>query len=419
MAEKVVLAYSGGLDTSVAIRWLQDEYGYEVITLTMDLGQGVDLTPIQQKALKVGATQAYVVDARTPFVDYFIWPSLQAGGLYQGVYPLATALGRPLIARFLTDVAAEVGAVAVAHGCTGKGNDQVRLDVAIQTLAPHLKIVAPMREWKMTRDVEIEYAIKHAIPVPVTQAKPYSVDENLWGRSVEAGVLEDPGVAPPEDVYDWTVSPWNAPNEPQSLTITFEHGIPTAVDGVEMSGVALIEHLHRLAGQHGVGRIDHVEDRVVGIKSREIYEAPAAIVLHAAHRALETLTLSRESLDFNAQISRLYGDLIYRGLWYSAIHRDLMAYVRSNQQHVSGTVTVRLYKGTCTVVGRRSPLSLYSQSLATYDTGDQFDHSAAVGFIKLYGQANRTQAQVQMLDMLPSTREMLRGSEGVLALDSQ
>jgi len=405
--EKIILAYSGGLDTSVSIRWLQQTYGYEVVTLTIDLGQERDLDSIQQKALSIGATKALVVDARATFVEFFVWPSLLAGALYQGVYPLATALGRPLIAKLMVDAALQEGAVAVAHGCTGKGNDQVRLDLAVGLLAPHLKIVAPVREWKMTRDAEIAYAAEHGIPVPATVQIPFSVDLNLWGRSVEAGVLEDPWHEPPEEAFAWTTAPEQAPDQPEYVELEFEAGIPTKLNGEHMDGVELIETLNVLAGHHGVGRIDHVEDRVVGIKTREVYEAPAALVLHAAHRALETLTLSRESLDLNAITSKAYADLIYRGLWFSALHRDLVAYIRSNQQYVSGTVRVKLYKGACQVVGRKAPASLYNKELATYDEGDQFDHSAAVGFIKLYGQAHRTQARVQLLDLLPQDQNLL------------
>jgi argininosuccinate synthase len=405
--EKIILAYSGGLDTSVSIRWLQETYGYDVVSLTIDLGQERDLETIQQKALGIGAIKALVVDARKTFVEFFVWPSLQAGALYQGVYPLATALGRPLIAKLLVDAAEQEGAVAVAHGCTGKGNDQVRIDLAVGLLAPHLKIVAPMREWKMTRDAEIAYAARHGIPVPATVQAPFIVDLNLWGRSVEAGVLEDPWNEPPEEAYAWTTNPSQAPDEPEQVELEFEEGIPTKLNGERMEDVELIETLNVLAGHHGVGRIDHVEDRVVGIKTREVYEAPAAVVLHTAHRALETLTLSRESLDLGAVISRTYADLIYRGLWYSAVHHDLVAYLGSNQQYVTGTVRVKLFKGSYQVVGRKAPASLYNKEMATYDEGDQFDHSAAVGFIKLYGQAHRTQARVQLLDLLPQSRELL------------
>jgi argininosuccinate synthase len=396
--QKIVLAYSGGLDTSVAIRWLAERYQTEIIALTIDLGaQDRNLDAIREKALLVGATKAVVCDAKQLFVDHFVWPALRAGAIYEGQYPLATALGRPLIAKLLVDVARDEGATAVAHGCTGKGNDQVRLDVAVAALAPDLKVIAPVREWGMSRDEEIEYAAKHNIPVPVTAASPYSTDENLWGRSIECGVLEDPWAEPPEDVYLWTKDPRQAPDQPAYVEIEFEQGIPVALDGERMTGIALISHLHDLAGLHGVGRIDAVENRLVGIKSREIYEAPAAVVLHRAHAALEALTMSKDSARFKALVAQQYADLIYNGLWFSAFHQDLAAYVASSQRYVSGTVRLRLAKGTCEVVGRRSPMSLYSQGLATYDRGDLFDHAAAEGFIRIWGLPLRTQAQVQLL----------------------
>jgi len=392
----VVLAYSGGLDTSVAIRWIKEKYSLDVITLTIDVGNERDMAGIAARAEKIGAVKALVVDGRTDFVRYFVWPALQAGAIYEGQYPLATALARPLIARLLVEVARAEGAVAVAHGCTGKGNDQVRFDVSINTLAPDLKIIAPVREWSMTRDNEIAYAAEHGIPIQATNASPYSVDQNLWGRSVECGVLEDPWAEPPEEVYAWTTKP-NGSAEPAYLEISFERGIPVALDGEEMDGVALIETLNRLAGSYGIGRIDHIENRLVGIKSREVYEAPAAAVLHSAHRALESLTLSRDQARFKEVVAGEYARLIYNGQWYSALHQDLAAYVQSTQRFVSGVVRVKLSPWHCAVVGRKSEHSLYSHSLATYDSGDQFDHNAALGFIKLWGLPLTTQAQAQLL----------------------
>jgi len=392
--DKVVLAYSGGLDTSVAVRWIQETYGLEVITLTINMGTHEDLEAVRQRALDVGAVKALVVDATDVFVDYFIWPALQAGALYEGVYPLATALGRPLIAKLLVDTARRHGARAVAHGCTGKGNDQVRFDVGIQTLAPGLDIIAPAREWRMTREQEIDYAARHGIVVDVTKKSPYSTDENLWGRSIECGVLEDAWAEPPEDAYAWTVSAADAPDEPDCVEIEFERGIPVGLDGRTVGGAELIAELNTRAGRHGVGRIDHVENRVVGIKSREIYEAPAAVLLHAAHRALEAMTMTRPALRFKEIASAQYADMVYDGLWYSKFHQDLAAYMLSSQQVVSGTVRMRLFKGQATKVGARSPYSLYSRALATYDKGDQFDHRAALGFIALHGLPARTQAQV-------------------------
>ena len=393
----VVLAYSGGLDTSVAIRWIKEKYNLDVITLTIDVGNERDMAGIAARAEKIGAVKALVVDGRTDFVRYFVWPALQAGAIYEGQYPLATALARPLIARLLVEVARAEGAVAVAHGCTGKGNDQVRFDVSINTLAPDLKIIAPVREWSMTRDNEIAYAAEHGIPIQATNASPYSVDQNLWGRSVECGVLEDPWAEPPEEVYAWTTRPNGSAAEPTYLEISFERGVPVALDGEEMDGVALIETLNRLAGSYGIGRIDHIENRLVGIKSREVYEAPAAAVLHSAHRALESLTLSRDQARFKEVVAGEYARLIYNGQWYSALHQDLAAYVQSTQRFASGVVRVKLSPWHCAVVGRKSEHSLYNHSLATYDSGDQFDHNAALGFIKLWGLPLTTQAQAQLL----------------------
>jgi argininosuccinate synthase len=397
MADKVVLAYSGGLDTSVAIRWLQETYGLETITLTIDVGNERDIAVIAAKARAIGAAKALTVDAREDFLRYFVWPALQAGALYEGTYPLATAIARPLIAKLLVDTARAEGAVAVAHGCTGKGNDQVRFDVSIGALAPDLKIIAPVREWSMTRDAEIEYAAAHGIPVAATAANPYSVDANLWGRSVECGILEDPWAEPPVDVWEWTADPSSAPAAPVELTISFAQGIPVALDGAEQDPVTLVQRLNALAGAHGVGRIDMVENRLVGIKSREVYEAPAAMTLIAAHKALESLTLSRDQARVKAPLADEYARLIYNGLWYTALHADLMAYVQSTQRFVSGEVRVKLAHGACAIVGRRSPHSLYQHALATYERGDTFDHSSAVGFIALWGLPVKTQAQTQLL----------------------
>jgi len=395
MAEKVVLAYSGGLDTSVAVRWIKEKYNMEVIALTIDVAGERDLTSAQQKALKIGAVKALVRDARETFVNHFLFPALQADAIYQGRYPLATALSRPLMAKLLVDTALEEGASAIAHGCTGKGNDQVRFDVSVAALAPHLKIIAPAREWGMTREETIAYAQRHDIPIPITSASPYSIDENIWGRSIECGVLEDPWAEPLEEVFQWTRSPEDAPEEPCYVEVGFEKGIPTSLDGRELDGVSLLLELNRLAGMHGVGRIDHIEDRLVGIKSREVYEAPAATLLLIAHQALEAMTLSKEQLKFKQKVASEYADLIYNGLWFSSLHQDLAAYVQSTQRYVSGTVRLKLFKGSCRVVGRKSPYSLYKYELATYDKGDLFDQSASPGFIHIWGLPVKVQAQVQ------------------------
>jgi argininosuccinate synthase len=407
MADKVILAYSGGLDTSVAIRWLRETYHLEPVTLTVDVGNERDISALARRAQAIGAAKALTVDAREDFLTYFVWPALQANALYEGVYPLATALARPLIAKLLVDAARREGAVAVAHGCTGKGNDQVRFDVSLGALAPDLKIIAPVREWSMTRDAEIEYAQTHGIPVAATAASPYSVDVNLWGRSIECGILEDPWAEPPDDVWDWTADPASGAAQPVELTITFEHGVPVALDGEALGAVALVQQLNSLAGARGVGRIDSVENRLVGIKSREVYEAPAAITLLAAHHALESLTLSRDQARVKDHLADEYARLIYNGLWYTALHADLLAFVASTQRFVTGEVRVKLGNGACTVVGRRAPQSLYQHALATYDRGDTFNHASALGFIELWGLPVKTQARTQLL---------AGGAEGPIAI---
>jgi argininosuccinate synthase len=407
----VVLAYSGGLDTSIAIRWIKEKYDLDVIALTIDVGNDRDLPTIAERANKIGAVKSMIVDARTDFVNYFVWPALQAGAAYEGEYPLATALARPLIARLMVEVAKQEGAVAVAHGCTGKGNDQVRFDVSINTLAPDLKIIAPVREWSMKRDNEIAYAAEHGIPIQATSASPYSTDQNLWGRSIECGILEDPWAEPPADVYAWTVDPDSvSPKEPTYVEITFQSGVPVALNGAELDGVTIIETLNKQAGEYGIGRIDHIENRLVGIKSREIYEAPAAVVLLAAHKALESLTLSRDQIRFKETVAGEYARLIYNGQWYSALHQDLAAYVQSTQRFVSGTVRVKLSHGRCAIVGRKSEHSLYSLGLATYESGDQFDHNAALGFIKLWSLPLSTQAQAQLLPSIGLEGNLLNSS---------
>ena len=396
--ETCVLAYSGGLDTSVAVAWLRETFGFEVVTCTGDLGSVRDLAAIQQKAIASGARKAIVQDARDVFVDYFVWPALQADALYQDRYPLATALGRPLLAKLLVDAARAENAKFVAHGCTGKGNDQVRFDLSVGALAPDLKVIAPMRGgMNMTREEEIDYARTRGIPVEATKKSPYSVDENLWGRSIEAGVLEDPWGAPPRDIYQWTVDPDEAPAKPREVVIEFREGIPTKVDGDALGGVALIERLNALGGKYGVGRIDQIEDRLVGIKSREIYEAPAAVILHAAHKALEEMVLTKDALRFKSGVAREYAEMVYNGLWFTAHHQDLAAYIRSTQRFVTGEIRVRLDRGALTIVGRRSPNSLYSTALATYGKGDLFDHRASEGFITVFGMSLRTQARTQAL----------------------
>jgi len=395
MAEKVVLAYSGGVDTSVAIKWLQEKYNLEVIAFSVDVGSEPDFPAIREKALKLGAIKAVVADARKAFVSEFVFPALKANAMYQGQYPLATALARPLMGWLLVETALKEGAKSVAHGCTGKGNDQVRFDVSVAGLAPDLKILAPARDWDMTRDETIDYAKRHGIPLPVTAESPYSIDQNLWGRSIECGVMEDPWAEPPEDAFIWVKSVADTPDKPEYVEIGFEKGIPVALNGHKLDGLTLIERANDLAGKHGVGRIDHIEDRVTGIKSREVYEAPAALFLIQAHQALESLTLSKEQLRFKQIVSSQYSDLVYDGLWFTGFREDLTAYIESSQRFVTGTVRMKLQKGSSTVVGRKSPYSLYRHDLATYDKGDTFDQSAAVGFIHLWGLPARTQARMQ------------------------
>jgi len=391
--KKIVLAYSGGLDTSVAVAWLREQFDADVVTLTVDVGGGSLREGVGERAISAGASRAYVADARREFVEEFVWPAVRAGALYQGVYPLATALARPLIAQLLVEVAHREGADAVAHGCTGKGNDQVRFDLAVKALDGKLEVVAPMRVGMgMSRDQEIDYAIARGIDIPVTHASPYSIDVNLWGRSIETGVLEDPWVQPPADVYAWTQDPADAP-PPLEITLGFEGGVPVSLDGAATGPVELVEQLNAIGGAHGVGRIDHVEDRLVGIKSREIYEAPAAAIIHAAHRALEGLVLAKEQLRFNKLVGAEIAQATYDGTWFSALQGDLRDYVVAAQRLVSGEVRMLLDRGNAVVVGRRSPNSLYDKALATYDAGDAFDHASAVGFISIFGLPLRTEAR--------------------------
>ena len=416
---RCVLAYSGGLDTSVAIPWMTENLGYDIIALSIDLGEARDLRSVQERALKTGAIASYVVDARRLFVENFAFPSLMAGALYEGVYPLATALGRPLIAKLLVDLAREEGAIAVAHGCTGKGNDQVRFDVATAALAPELKVVAPVRDWDMGRPDEIRYAEEHGIEVPATAESPYSIDANLWGRSIETGVLEDPWEEPPRDVFQWTLDPSEAPEGGRLVELRFEQGRPVAVDGEQMAPEALVAHLNAVAGRNGVGRIDHVENRLVGIKSREIYEAPAAVVLFAAHGALEALTLSREVMRFKRIVADEWARLVYDGLWFSALRQDLWAFVHSTQDFVTGDVRLRVERGSVRVVGRKAPQSLYRHDLATYDRkSDTFSHTAAQGFIELFGLPLRTQTAVQGALGEASRRLLPEGVKGLRSGDA-
>jgi argininosuccinate synthase len=400
---KLILAYSGGLDTTTAIKWLTVEQGYDVVALNIDVGKSREQPVVESRGMAAGAVKVRIIDAREDFVRYFAFPALAAGALYQDTYPLATALARPLMAKLLVDVAREEHASAVAHGCTGKGNDQVRFDVGIMTLDPSLQIVAPTRENAMAREVQIDYLRKHGIDIPWGDKGPFSIDENIWGRSAEAGVLEDPWQEPPPEAYEWTRSPEEAPAEPAYLEIAYQHGLPISIDGQAMEPVAMVEYLNDLGGRYGVGRIDHIEDRLVGIKSREIYEAPAATILHQAHRALEAMTLSKQQIRLKKLIATEYAELLYNGLWFSGHHQDIAAYVASTQRHVTGAIRLRLQRGQATVVSRKADESLYDRGLATYDASDTYDQSAAVGFINIWGLQTRVQARTQLLGELPET----------------
>ncbi len=391
---RIVLAYSGGLDTSVAIEWLKEHKDVDVVACAVDVGQGVDdLDEIKQRGLDCGAVDSVVIDAKQEYADEFIAPALKANAMYMNKYPLVSALSRPLIVKHLVKVARETNAAGVAHGCTGKGNDQVRFEVGTMTLAPDLETLAPIREWGLTRDAAIDWAEERGIPIPVTsKSSPYSIDENAWGRTAECGILEDPWAKPPEDVFERTVSVADAPDEPDELVLTFEQGLPVSVDGVKMPLAELVAHLDERAGRHGVGRIDMIEDRLVGIKSREIYECPGAITLITAHRDLEDLCLEQELADHKRTEEGRYAQLIYNGLWWGPLKQALDAFMDEANRYVSGEVRVELFKGHATVVGRRSEAGLYSYDMATYDEGDQFDQTLAEGFVKLWGLPLKTWA---------------------------
>lgn len=393
MSERVVLAYSGGLDTSVGIGWLKEATGKEVVALAIDVGQGgEDMDVIRQRALDCGAVEAIVVDAKAEFADDYLMPALKANALYQKRYPLVSALSRPLIGKHLASVARKLGADSVAHGCTGKGNDQVRFEAAVAAIAPELKSIAPIRDLALTRDKAIEFAEKNNLPIAQSKKSPYSVDQNVWGRAVETGFLEDPWNAPIEDLYSYTQDP-DVMREATEVTIKFEAGIPVAIDGVSYPAIELIQRMNDLAGAHGVGRIDIVEDRLVGIKSREVYESPAGIALIAAHEELENLTLERDVNRFKRGIEARWADLVYEGLWFSGLKRSLDVFIDHTQEYVSGEVRLKLQGGRAVVTGRKSDESLYDFDLATYDTGDTFDQSMAKGFIELWALPSKIAAK--------------------------
>jgi len=392
---KIVIAYSGGLDTSVAIRYLKEKYNAEIIAYTSNIGQKIESPDIlEERAKKAGAKKFYYEDLREKFVNEYIIPALKAGALYQDKYPLATSLSRPLIAESIIKIAKKEKADAVSHGCTGKGNDQVRFELTFKYLAPKLKVIAPLREWEFkSREQEMEYAKEKGIPISTTKEKPYSIDENLWGISIECGVLEDPYTEPPEDAYQITTSPEKAPEKPEYIEIEFEKGVPVALNGKKMKLIEIIENLNKVGGKHGVGRIDMIEDRLVGIKSREIYEAPAAVILHTAHNEIEKLVFSRDLYEFKKIVSIRYSQIIYFGQWFSELRKCLDRFIEESQKYVSGKARLKLYKGNCIIAGRKSPYSLYKEELATYTEKDIFDHKASTGFIEIFGLTSKLEGE--------------------------
>jgi argininosuccinate synthase len=388
---KIVVAYSGGLDTSIMVHWLKNNYDAEIITITGNLGQKKDLIGLESKALKSGASKVYIEDLRKEFLEDFVFPALKAGAMYEEAYPMACSIGRPLLAKALVEVAKKEGANMIAHGCTGKGNDQVRFEVTAAALAPDLINLAPLRMWEFkSREEEIDYAAKHNIPVSVTKENPYSIDENIWGIAIECGVLEDPMMEPPADAYQITVSPEEAPDKVEEVTLEFVKGVPVSLNGMQMDCVSLVDELNTIGGRNAIGRIDMIENRLVGIKSREVYEAPAATIIHFAHVELERLTLEKSVAHYKSLVAREYSNLIYNGLWYTPLREALQAFVDKTQENVTGMVKLKLYKGNVTISARTSPYSLYDPELATYTAADQFDHTAAEGFIKIYGLPYKT-----------------------------
>jgi len=402
MKEKVILAYSGGLDTSVSIKWLVDE-GYDVIACCLDIGEGRDTAAIKEKALLVGASESYAIDAREEFADDFALIALQGNTFYENSYPLVSALSRPLISKKLVELAHDTQATTIAHGCTGKGNDQVRFEVAIAALDPNLNVIAPVREWKWSREEEIAYAAEKNVPIPADLDNPYSIDQNLWGRACECGVLEDPWATPPKGAYAITKELEETPDTPTIVEITFKQGVPVALDGQEDTFASIVLKLNTLAGEHGIGRIDHIENRLVGIKSREVYECPGAITLMTAHKELEDLVFVRELAHFKPIIEQQLAQVIYDGLWFNPLTDALIAFLKSTQTVVNGTVRVKLFKGNVICEGRKSANSLYDENLATYTSADTFDQDAAVGFIKLWGLPTKVHAEVQANQQSPVT----------------
>ncbi|AVQ34495.1 argininosuccinate synthase [Staphylococcus muscae] len=393
MKQKVVLAYSGGLDTSVAVQWLIEQ-GYDVVACCLDVGEGKDLDVVYQKALDMGAIESHIIDATKEFAEEYVGYAIKGNLMYEQTYPLVSALSRPLISKKLVEIAHKTDAVAIAHGCTGKGNDQVRFEVAIKALDPSLKVIAPVREWGWSREEELEYAKKHNIPVPVGKDSPYSIDQNLWGRANECGVLEDPYVAPPADAYDLTNELEDTPDEADEIIITFTEGLPTHIDGKAYELDDMILHLNDVAGKHGIGRIDHIENRLVGIKSREVYEVPGAEVILKAHKGLETITLSKDVAHFKPVVEKQLSEMVYNGLWFSPLTDALKAFIDHTQKFVTGDVRVKLFKGHAVVNGRKSDYTLYNEKLATYTKEDAFNQQSAVGFIDIFGLPTQVNAML-------------------------
>jgi argininosuccinate synthase len=387
-SEKIVLAYSGGLDTSVLIKYLQEKYDAEVITVTVDVGQMENLNEVEEKAHKLGVFKHFSIDAKDEFAKDYIFPAIKANALYEGKYPISTSLSRPLIATKMVEIAKKEGATGLAHGCTGRGNDQVRFDITLGSLAQDKKIIAPVRDWSMTREEEIAYAKTKGIPVS-DAAKKYSIDASVWGRAIECGLLEDANNEPPEDAYEWTVSPEKAPDTSEIITLNFEAGVPIAINRKSLNPLELIMEMNKIAGKHGVGRIDHIEDRLVGIKSREVYECPAAIVILEAHKDLEKMVLTRHEIMFKQQIDAQWVFLAYAGLWVDPLKDDLDAFINKSQESVEGEVKLKLYKGNFQVIGRSSPMSLYDKNLANYNIKTSFNQSYSKGFIELWGLQTR------------------------------
>lgn len=383
--QKVVLAYSGGLDTSMMLKWIQEEYDSDVISVTLDVGQGKDFTGIEEKAWKLGVLNHYTFDAKEEFAREYVYPAIKANALYMGTYPVSSSLSRPLIAKKVVEVAELEGAQAVAHGCTGKGNDQVRFDISYKALNPSLKVIAPVREWKFDRNSQIKWAEEHGVPIPVTADSPYSIDQNLWGRSIEGGILEHPDKMVPDDIWEWTTDVKNTPNEPEFIKIGFNKGVPISLDGEDLNPVEILEKLKKLGGKHGIGRIEHMEDRVVGLKTRETYEVPSAEILLNAHMDLEKMVLTRHQKLFKLQVDHTWATVVYQGLWVDPFKSDLDAFIDSTQENVLGEVTMKLFKGTAKPVARESPLSLYDYNLASFDINTHYDQGDAVGFINLWG----------------------------------